>query len=145
MQNLNLPPCSLTIKNGYIFDIIRKKYIVLTPEEWVRQHFVHFLINYKHYPQGLMRTENGLKLFNTIKRSDIVIYNRNAEAVALVECKAPEVKISQSTFDQIARYNIHFNARILMVTNGLDTYCVKICKERGGYEFVNDIPDYQDI
>ena len=62
-----------------------------------------------------------------------------------MECKAPEVKISQSTFDQIARYNIHFNARILMVTNGLDTYCVKICKERGGYEFVNDIPDYQDI
>ena len=111
MQNLNLPPCSLTIKNGfqnkYIFDIIRKKYIVLTPEEWVRQHFVHYLIDYKHYPPGLMRTENGLKLYNTIKRSDIVIYNRNAEAVALVECKAPEVKISQSTFDQIARYNIH--------------------------------------
>ena len=149
MQNLNLPPCNHTIKNGlqnkYIFDIIRKKYIVLTPEEWVRQHFVHFLIDYKHYPPSLMRTENGLKLFNTVKRSDIVIYNRNAEAVALVECKAPEVKISQSTFDQIARYNIHFNASILMVTNGLTTYCVKIDKAKGGYGFVNDIPEYSEI
>ena len=92
-----------------------------------------------------MRTENGLKLYNTVKRSDIVIYNRNAEAVALVECKAPEVKISQSTFDQIARYNIHFNASILMVTNGLTTYCVKIDKANGGYGFVNDIPEYSEI
>lgn len=117
---------------------------MLTPEEWVRQHFVHFLIDYKHYPQSLMRTENGLKLFNTVKRSDIVIYNRNAEAVALVECKAPEVKITQSTFDQIARYNIHFNARILMVTNGIDTYCVRIGND-GSYQFIQDIPDYKDI
>lgn len=149
MQQLNLPPCNLAIKNGlqnkYIFDIIRKKYIVLTPEEWVRQHFVHFLINYKHYPKNLMRTENGLKVYNTVKRSDIVIYNRNAEAVALVECKAPEVKLCQSTFDQIARYNIHFNASILMVTNGIDTYCVKTDKEEGGFRFLEDIPDYQNI
>ena len=148
MQKINLPPCNLTIKNGlqnkYIFDIIRKKYLVLTPEEWVRQHFVHFLIDYKHYPPSLMRTENGLKLYNTVKRSDIVIYNRNAEAVAVVECKAPEVKISQSTFDQIARYNIHFKARILMVTNGIDTYCVKI-NDGGSYQFIEDIPDYKEI
>ncbi|MCQ2973629.1 MAG: type I restriction enzyme HsdR N-terminal domain-containing protein [Bacteroidales bacterium] len=149
MQQLNLPPCRLTIKNEpqnkYIFDIIRKKYLVLTPEEWVRQHFVHFLINYKNFPQSLMRTENGLKLFNTIKRSDIVVYNRDAKAMVVVECKAPEVKISQDTFDQIARYNIHFNAPFLIVTNGLDTYCVKKNFSTGSYEFLSGIPNFNDI
>lgn len=149
MEKLNLPQYDISIKtdsqNKYIFDIIRKKYLVLTPEEWVRQNFVRFLINDLHYPQSLMITENGLKLYNTIKRSDIVVYNRNAKPIAVVECKAPDVKITQETFNQVARYNIKFKAQIIIVTNGLCHYCAKYNDTNKKYTFLNKIPDYQFI
>lgn len=149
MQNLNLPQCDLSIKidaqNKYIFDIIRKKYLVLTPEEWVRQNFVHFLINEKKFPKALISTEIGLKLFNTQKRSDIVVFTKNGEPLVIVECKAPEIKITQETFNQIARYNIKLKAQILIVTNGLTHYCIRFCKDTNKYVFLKDIPEYKQI
>ncbi len=149
MERLNLPPYAVNIKtdtqNKYIFDIIRKKYLVLTPEEWVRQHFVHYLVEHLGYPQSLMMTENGLKLFNTQKRSDIVIYTRNGEPLAVVECKAQDVKITQETFNQVARYNIKFKAPIIMVTNGISHYCARYIAADGKYEFLRQIPTYQQI
>lgn len=149
MQKLNLPTYDLSIKfeaqNKYIFDILRKKYLVLTPEEWVRQNFVHFLINEKKYPQSLMNTEIGMKIFNTQKRSDIVVYSKNGNPVAVVECKATDVKITQQTFNQIARYNIKLKAQILIVTNGLTHYCVRYNKATNKYEFLHEIPFYNQI
>ncbi len=104
---LNLPPYPIRIKeeeNGtYIFDVIRKKFLLLTPEEWVRQHLVHFLVEEKKYPRSLIQLEGGLKLNNLQKRSDILIFNNIGQKIVLIECKAPSVKISQETFEQIAR------------------------------------------
>lgn len=149
MEQLNLPPFAVNIKtdmqNKYIFDIIRKKYLVLTPEEWVRQHFVHYLVEHLGYPQSLMATENGLKLFNTQKRSDIVVYTRNGEPLAVVECKAADVRISQETFNQVARYNIKFKAPIIMVTNGINHYCARYIIGDNRYEFLREIPRYEEI
>ncbi|MCQ2252416.1 MAG: type I restriction enzyme HsdR N-terminal domain-containing protein [Bacteroidales bacterium] len=118
---------------------------MLTPEEWVRQNFVHYLIEHLGYPQSLMMTENGLKLFNTQKRSDIVVYNRNGEPLAVVECKATDVKITQETFNQVARYNINFKAPIIIVTNGLNHYSARYHINENRYEFLREIPRYQEI
>ena len=149
MEKLNLPQYDYNIKtdgqNTYIFDIIRKKYLVLTPEEWVRQNFVHYLVEHLHYPTSLMMTENGLKLFNTQKRSDIVVYDRNGNPLAVVECKAADVKITQETFNQVARYNIKFKAPVIMVTNGLQHYCARFDAETSKYTFLKEIPLYGDI
>ena len=149
MEPLNLPPHDLNIKsdgqNTYIFDVIRKKFLVLTPEEWVRQNFVHYLIEDLHYPAPLMMTENGLKLFNTQKRSDSVIYDRNGSPLVVVECKAADVKITQETFNQVARYNIKFKAPLIIVTNGLNHYCAKFDAEKSRYTFLKEIPKYDEI
>lgn len=149
MEQLNLPPCDLSIKadaqNKYIFDIIRKKYLVLTPEEWVRQNFVHYLVEHLGYPASLMMTENGLKLFNTQKRSDIVVYSRNGDALAVVECKASDVRITQETFNQVARYNINFKAPIIIVTNGINHYSARYHIAENRYEFLREIPKYNEI
>lgn len=145
-ENLNLPPCNLSIQirdnNEYVFDIVRKKYVRLTPEERVRQTFVHFLVNEKSCPVSLMSTETQMKLFNTIKRSDIIIYDKNSNPLAIVECKAPDVKITQEVFTQIARYNINVKARFLIVTNGINHYCVKLNRINNKYEFLHEIPNY---
>ena len=149
MEVLNLPRHDISIRNDgtrtYIFDIIRKKYLVLTPEEWVRQNFVHYLTEDLHYPASLMMTENGLKLFNTQKRSDIVIYDRNGNPLVVVECKATDVKITQETFNQVARYNIKFRAPLIIVTNGLSHYCAKYDANSSKYTFLKDIPQYGDL
>ncbi len=149
METLNLPVHDLSIRteaqNKYIFDIIRKKYLVLTPEEWVRQNFVHYLVEDLGYPASLMRTENGLKLYNTQKRSDIVVYSRNAEPLAVVECKATDVRITQETFNQVARYNINFKAPIIIATNGLNHYCARYHRGENRYEFLRGIPSYTQI
>ncbi|MCR5455196.1 MAG: type I restriction enzyme HsdR N-terminal domain-containing protein [Bacteroidales bacterium] len=148
-ENLNLPQYDLNIKSDaqskYIFDIIRKKFLVLTPEEWVRQNFVHYLVEALHYPPSLMMTENGLKLFNTQKRSDIVVYDRNGHPLAVVECKAADVKITQETFNQVARYNIKFKAPIIIVTNGIKHYCARYDADTSQYTFLNSIPEYSQI
>jgi hypothetical protein len=144
---LNLPPYPIRIKeeeNGtYIFDVIRKKFLFLTPEEWVRQHLVHFLIEEKNYPRTLIQLEGGLKLNTLQKRSDILIFNNLGEKIVLIECKAPSVKISQETFDQIARYNFTLKATYLMVTNGINHYFCQMDFENEKYTFLKELPKYK--
>jgi hypothetical protein len=126
----------------YIFDEIRKKYLVLTPEEWVRQHVVKFLINEKGYAKSLIKLEGGLKLNTLQKRTDIVVFNPQGEKILLVECKAPAINITQKTFDQIARYNIIHKVPLLMVSNGLQHYFCKIDFNTSSYSFVESLPHF---
>jgi hypothetical protein len=143
---LNLPEYPFRIKQDdhhtYIFDEIRKKFLVLTPEEWVRQHFVQFLILQKKYPKTLIRLEMGLKLNTLQKRSDILLFNHSGEKIMLVECKAPSVKISQDTFDQAARYNFIHRVKYLVVTNGLEHFCTEIDFEKRSFAFLKELPEY---
>jgi len=149
MQQLNLPEVNLKIMNEKnklkVFDIIRKKYVALTPEEQVRQQFIHYLINEKHYPKGLLAVEKQLKVYDTEKRADIVLYNSSGKPLVIVECKAPSINISQKAFDQITRYNMTFKAKYLIVTNGLKHFCCKPDYENNIYEFLKDIPNYDAI
>jgi hypothetical protein len=149
MRSLNLPTYSFKIKSDenkdYIFDVFRKKYIQLTPEEWVRQNFAHFLIEERQYPTGRMVLEKSLKINQLVKRCDILIYNIEMQPVVLVECKAPEVKIKAEVFDQASIYNLKFKVRYLMVTNGLTHYCARIHFDEERAEFLNEIPPYQKI
>ncbi len=146
---LNLPEYPLRIKqesNGtYIFDEVRKKFLVLTPEEWVRQHFVQFLIKEKKYPRSVIKLEGGLKLNSLQKRSDILLFNTAGEKIILVECKAPSVKISQAAFDQAARYNSIHRVKFIVVTNGLQHFCAEIDFGNGSYRFLEELPDYSPL
>jgi hypothetical protein len=149
MQELNLPPYQFNLiredKKTKIFDAIRKRYLVLTPEEWVRQNFIEFLVRERNFPRGLIAVEKGLKLNGMQKRTDILVYAKNTQPLLMVECKAPEIKIEQKVFDQIARYNLHFKLPYLVVTNGLNHYCAKINIETKSFNFLKDIPNYQEI
>src|ERR1700712_1450021 len=146
---LNLPPYpfKITDKNGQLtlFDEIRKRNIIITPEEWVRQHFVQYLIHQKKYPKTLIKLEGGHKLHGMPKRSDIVVFNPNGEKILLVECKAPSVPIGQKTFDQVARYNMVHKVNLLAVTNGLQHYYCRIDFEGRNYKFIEELPDYGEI
>jgi len=146
MLKLNFPTYPFRFKNSEnkvsIFDEIRKKFIILTPEEWVRQHVVHYLINEKKYPKSLINVEKVLTINKLRKRYDVVVFNPDGSIHILVECKAPEVKISQATFDQIARYNMTMKARFLNVTNGLNHYYCQMDFENEKYEFLQSLPDY---
>jgi hypothetical protein len=146
---LQLPPYpfKITDENGQLtlFDTIRKKNIILTPEEWVRQHFVQYLINQKHYPKTLIKLEGGHKLHGMARRSDIVVYNPGGEKMLLVECKAPSVSIDQKTFDQVARYNMVHKVKLLAVTNGLQHYYCRINFENRDYQFIEELPGYKGI
>jgi len=146
LQALNLPPYPFKIsdKDGQLtlFDETRKKHIVITPEEWVRQHFVQYLINQKKYPKTLIKLEGGLRLNGMAKRSDIVVFNTSGEKILMVECKAPSVAINQKVFDQIARYNMTHKIALLAVTNGLEHYYCRIDFENNTYKFIEDLPDY---
>ncbi|MCD7899088.1 MAG: type I restriction enzyme HsdR N-terminal domain-containing protein [Bacteroides sp.] len=146
MLLLNLPPYESKIiqQNGkeVIFDIIRRRYVALTPEEWVRQHFVHFLIHYKGYPQALMANEVCIRLNNTSKRCDTVLYRRDLSAKMVVEYKAPSVEITQEVFDQITRYNMVLKVDYLIVSNGIKHYCCRINYDNMSYQFLPDIPDF---
>ncbi|MFA0963052.1 type I restriction enzyme HsdR N-terminal domain-containing protein [Roseivirga sp. BDSF3-8] len=148
MVKLNLPPyaCRVERQAGklVIFDPIRKKYLVLTPEEWVRQHFIAYLTNYLNYPQGLIRAEAGIKYNQMQRRSDIVVYDRSVSPLMLVECKAPEVKVSRKTFEQAAAYNKVLGAPYLIVTNGLSHFCCEIDHDKGTYDFIDAIPEYSE-
>jgi len=149
MTELNLPKFDFKIKpsekGNLIFDIIRKKYVVLTPEEWVRQNFVHYLILSKKTPKSLIRIEMHLELNGTRKRSDIVIHNQHGNPLLAVECKAPEIKITQSVFDQLARYNLKLNVPYLIVTNGIVHLFCKYSAEEEKYLFIKDIPEYKEM
>jgi predicted type IV restriction endonuclease len=126
-----------------IFDEIRKKFVVLTPEEWVRQHVVKYLLLEKKYPKSLINVEKLVKVNGLNKRYDIVVFQPNGEIFLLIECKAPEVAISQQTFDQIARYNLKLNAQYLMVTNGLNHYFCQMDFENEQYVFLKEAPEYR--
>lgn len=145
MQKLNFPDYSFRFKNRdklRIFDPIRKKFLVLQPEEWVRQHVIQFLLQEKNCPLSLINAEKELKINGLSKRYDIVVYNPDGSIYLIVECKAPEVRISQDTFDQIARYNLELKAEYLMVTNGLRHYFCKMDYTHEKYRFIEDIPGY---
>ena len=147
MQKLNLPSCTFKIKSNenkrFIFDIIRKKYFVLTPEEWVRQHFIHFLIYEKKYPISLIAVEKQLTINHQKKRTDILVFNTEGTPEIIVECKAPKIKITQDSFDQIARYNLKLNAKYLIVSNGLEHYFCKMDYKNETYLFLEGIPSFK--
>ena len=143
MLQLDFPNYTFKIKNSgngdYIFDEIRKKYIKLTKEEWVRQNCVKFLINEKNFPSILINIEKTIKINKINKRYDIVVYKPDGRIKLLVECKSPEIKINQKTFDQIAVYNMNLKSELLMVTNGLKHYYCQINYEKGYYTFLKDL------
>lgn len=147
MQNLNFPTYSFRFKNSEnnvaIFDEIRKKFILLTPEEWVRQHTLHYLIQDKNYPKSHINVEKLIKINTLNKRYDIVVFQPNGEIFLLIECKAPEVAISQQTFDQIARYNLTLKAKYLMLTNGINHYFCQMDFENEKYIFLKELPKYK--
>ena len=146
MTELNLPSFQVNLRHQNevveIFDVFRRKFIRLTPEEWVRQHFAHFLVNHKDYPKGLLSLEYSFKLESRQKRADIVAFNRQGKAIVIVECKAPEIKISQKVFDQIARYNMSLKVDYLILTNGLQHYACKLDYKSLSYQFLEDIPHF---
>lgn len=148
MQKLNFPTYSFRFKNSEnkvsIFDEIRKKFILLTPEEWVRQHVVQFLLQDKKYPKSYINVEKLIKINNLSKRYDGVVFQPNGDIFLLIECKAPEVPISQQTFDQIARYNLVLKAKYLMVTNGLNHYFCQMDFENEKYVFLKELPEYSN-
>ena len=148
MLKLHLPTYSFRFKSNenktLIFDIIRKKFLVLSPEEWVRQHVVHFLISEKNYPASHINVEKELNLNGTKKRYDIVVFNSDGSIHIIVECKAPNIKIDQQVFDQIARYNLVLDAGYLMLTNGLEHYYCEMDFKTEQYLFLREIPSYQN-
>lgn len=148
MIQLNLPSCDLVVRDEgeerVIFDPIRRKFVRLTPEEWVRQHFLRYLIDRCRYPASLMAVEMGFRFQEMPRRADIVAHGRQGRPYLMVECKSPDVAIVQATFDQVSRYNRVVQARFLAVTNGLKHYCWRIDRESGRYEFLNGIPPFDE-
>jgi hypothetical protein len=147
MQQLNFPSYSFRFKNSEnkvsIFDVIRKKFIILTPEEWVRQHVVLFLLEEKKYPKSLINVEKVLHVNGLRRRYDVVVFNSDGSIFLLIECKAPEIKTAQATFDQIARYNMTLKAEYLMVTNGLNHYFCQMDFENEQYKFLEELPKFK--
>ncbi|WP_031526598.1 type I restriction enzyme HsdR N-terminal domain-containing protein [Dyadobacter crusticola] len=146
MESLNLPAFAYKVKqvNGkpHIFDIIRRKFVTLTPEEWVRQHFIHLLITHYGYPKSLFAVETGMQYNSLAKRTDIMILSSNSLPFLLVECKAPFIPLTEATFAQISRYNFTIQPQFLAVTNGMSHYCFKAVD--GQISFMDDFPAYRE-
>ena len=149
MQELNLPKYEIRIgrKDGRltIFDFLRRRYVALTPEEWVRQHFTHFLVEHKSYPQGLLANEVELSVGDKSLRCDSVLYDRTLRPRMIVEYKAPHIKLTQKVFQQIATYNLLLHVDYLVVSNGIEHHCVKMDYENEKYLFLEDIPEYKNL
>ncbi len=149
MTILNLPAYSFRIdkreKGDYIFDIIRNKYVSLTPEEWVRQNFISYLINDKSYPKGRIGNEISLLQNGIKRRADSVIYDKYGVPFMIIEYKAPEIKITQQVFEQIVRYNMVLKVKYLIVSNGINHYCCTIDYDMNKVTFIKDIPDYNSL
>ena len=149
MTTLNLPPFDAKVKGTrekpQIFDFLRRRYVALTPEEWVRQHFVHFLVEQKGYPPTLLANEVPLTMGGKRLRADSVLYDRELRPRMIMEYKAPEVTITQETFNQISAYNLLLRVEYLVVSNGLTHYCLRLSREQNRYDFLPDIPAYQDL
>ena len=149
MFRLNLPPYPIKIQEKgekrQIFDFLRRKWVALTPEEWVRQHFTHYLVEHKGYPQALLANEVELRIGEKRLRCDTLLYNKELRPRMIIEYKAPTIQIQQKTFDQISVYNLLLKVDYLVVSNGLCHYCCKMDYERQSYQFLEDIPDYETI
>ena len=147
MDKLIFPPFEYKTKKvgdkTSIFDIIRKKYIVITPEEIVRQHLIHFLINQMNYPKTLIAVEDGLKVNRLQKRSDVVVYNKMGNIFMVVECKSTKVKLSQSSMDQLSIYNQYYKSEYLALTNGIQLYICKMDYQSKRAQFLDDFPFFQ--
>jgi hypothetical protein len=128
-----------------IFDIIRKKYVVLTPEEWVRQHLLHFLVNERKFPQSLLSVEKKVLVNRLFRRTDIVVYSNLLQPVLIAECKAPSVILTQDAFDQAARYNLTLGVSYFLVSNGLQTHCCRIDRQNRSYVFLAEVPEFEKI
>ena len=149
MLQLNLPSSQFRIKqtekSHFIFDRFRKKYVTLTPEEWVRQHFLVYLTEHKGYPEGLLAVEQQLDLYGMKKRCDAVLYDLQAKPVLIIELKAPNIPITQDVFDQVAVYNSKLRVDYFMISNGFAHYCCRVNTETASYEFFEEIPNYKEF
>jgi len=146
MKSLKLPDYLFNVKDTpegrQIFDPVRSKFVALTPEEWVRQHFLNYMMTTLGYPKGLIRVEAAFRLNSMLRRADILVYSRSGEPALIVECKAPEVKIKQSVFDQIINYNFNYCVRYIVVTNGLQHYAAEVDQAEKKITFLETIPDF---
>ncbi len=149
MYRLNLPSYQIKISGTQlkptIFDILRRKYVALTPEEWVRQHFIHYLIEHKNYPTSLLANEVKLQVGDKTLRADSVLYDTSLQPRMIVEYKAPTIKLTQKVFDQISIYNMLLKVDYLIVSNGMESYCCKMDYESHSYTFLREVPDYKNI
>jgi hypothetical protein len=149
MDQLNLPEFAIRIKKedeaSLVYDQIRKKYVVLTPEEWVRQHFINYLISHLGYPRALINVEQGLKYNSLQKRSDIIVYSRDGEPLVLVECKAARYNLDQKVMEQGLMYNRTIGARYIIITNGVESACMQIDVEASKVEFLKEVPGYDEL
>tara|TARA_B100001057_G_scaffold224348_2_gene224651 strand:+ start:1163 stop:1618 length:456 start_codon:yes stop_codon:yes gene_type:complete len=147
MKNLNFSGFNMRVKNkenmNFIFDIIRKKWFLLTKEEWVRQHCIHFLVYNKQYPISLINIEKKILVNGLTKRYDIVVYSKTAEVIVLVECKGYNINIDQDVFDQISKYNLELKSKYLMVSNGLTHFFFSINYDSNVYSFIKDLPSHK--
>jgi hypothetical protein len=150
MPVLNLPEYPVTIRSKAdgkkeILDPVRKKFVRLTPEEWVRQHFLNFMVNSHHYPASLIHVEASLTYNRLSKRSDIVVYSRQGKPLMAVECKAPSVEITQKVFEQLAMYNFTLRVSYLVLTNGMQNFICRMEPGNGNFSFLEEFPDYADL
>jgi hypothetical protein len=145
-MDLIFPPYNFKLKTeedvNYVFDIIRKKWVIVTPEEWIRQHIIHYLIIEMKYPASLISVERGLEMNGLKKRFDVLVYNRNGIPFLLVECKRPDVNLSQQVMEQVAIYNAVFKTKLLWITNGIEERIVKYNNDRSGYVWIDKLPAY---
>lgn len=149
MIQLTLPPYQIRVKETYgrkqIFDILRRKYVALTPEEWVRQHFIHYLVEHKNYPSSLLANEVPLQIGEKRMRADSVLYDNQLHPRMIIEYKAPNITLTQKVFDQITVYNLLLHVDYLIVSNGMTTYICKMDYEKQTYKFLEAIPNYENI
>ena len=149
MNELNLPAYDVKIRGTQehpeIFDFLRRRYVALTPEEWVRQHFTHWLIEHKGYPKGLMGNEIEMRIGEKKLRCDSILYNKVSQPQMIIEYKAPSIKLKQQVFDQISVYNLLLRVDYLVISNGLQHYCCRMNYEQRSYEFLREIPDYVQL
>jgi hypothetical protein len=149
MDRLNLPTYEIKTRQQnsktYILDILRRRFVSLTPEEWVRQHFIHFLVEHMHYPTALLANEVELEIGKKKLRCDSILYSKNLSPRMIIEYKSPEIEITQKTFNQIFAYNTLLHAEYLVVSNGIHHYCCKIDYENRSYNFVSNIPFYEEL
>jgi diaminopimelate epimerase len=145
MQQLNLPPANLRLKRKedqtFVFCVIRKKELLLTPEEWVRQHLIHYLIEHRNISKGLISAEMSIEVNGLSRRCDLVVFSKEGKPQMIVECKAPDIAISEQTFRQIAQYNHRLQVSLLLMSNGIDHFIARVDQETGSLQFIEDLPE----